>query len=80
MAPGLFAAFILNEQLPVPTQTTPHPANDEPALGVAESTTAAPFGTLAVQAVVPQVKAMGLPDAVPDTVPVAVPFSWTLSG
>jgi hypothetical protein len=85
VAVGFLGAFILNEQVPVPEQMTPHPLNVEPGFAVALTATVAPLATIAEHDVAEQLNPMTLAVppagvAVPAITPVPVPPRVTVSG
>jgi hypothetical protein len=75
LAHSVFSPFMVNVQLAVPEQITPHVAKIEPTLGEAARVTVAPFATVAVQPV-----AVQLSHVTPPTVPAPVPRNPSASG
>jgi len=72
-------AFRVTWHVVVPEQEPPHPANVEPAMGVAVSWTTVPLLKVAPQAV-PQLMPAGLLVTVPAPVPEALTVSWKVGG
>jgi hypothetical protein len=78
-AETVFAAFILNEQVPVPVQTIPQPWNVELTLGAAVRVTVCPFATCAEHPPVVQL-AHSTPATLPEPVPLRLSVSENVAG